>query len=184
MLNPTSETVILAALRSGDIKRALELLLDRYQDQLYTYCARLVGRRDATRIYGQILTSAVNDLTQLDRSASIRAWLFTLAREAITHHHQVRLAEFPGALDPLYVPVKGPAEERALFSAKVSSTIERMELLEPTTREVLQLSLWHHLRLVEVAHVTERTEAAVRTIAASGLMLLASAGALNQTSPS
>jgi len=41
-MHSMSETVIVAALRKGNLRRAVELILDSYQDEVFGYCARLV----------------------------------------------------------------------------------------------------------------------------------------------
>jgi DNA-directed RNA polymerase specialized sigma24 family protein len=197
---------IFAALKSGDIRRALELLLETYQDEIYAYCARLVGGHQALGVYNQVLQAAANDLSHTggkqagevgigqgngkgNDQGSLRAWIFRIAREIVMHQH--RKDRRSGALDPDYAPVEGPG----LFSTTSVGSLGdprvhdprlagingsdqamsdvRLDGLDSSMREILQLTLWHGLRLSEVAHITGRSEGDVRRMAARGLMTVA-----------
>lgn len=171
MLHSMSETVIVAALRKGNLRRAVELILDSYQDEVFGYCARLVEPGDAVKVYQQIMVSALEELTSFTGITSVRAWLYGVARRAIMHDHRRKLRSYPRALDEAYVPVASPEEIPALqlMDEDLEACIRN---LPPAVREVLQLSLWQGLLLTEVAHVTGRSEVQVRRMAAEGLSLL------------
>jgi len=163
------ERGIIAALRSGDVRRAVELLLEAYQDELYLYCVRLVGGKEAIAVYHRALSAAIDDLPARDASLSLRAWLFRIARRTIVHHHRLDQRQYPGALDPDYVPVSGPqALTGVAATSETPAQLAMSQLAEPV-REVLQLSMWHGLTLAEVARVTECGVERVRELAAEGL---------------
>ncbi len=168
----TTETVIAAALRSGNLRRAVELLLDSYQEELFAYCDRLVGTDRAAAVYGRVLALALDDMQSVARAASLRAWLFRLARGIVLQVHRTSPRLFPLALNEGYVPVAGPAVE-AFVGAALAGGQQELGRLEPRALEVLQLSLWHGLLLFEVAEVVERSESEVRRLAAQGLGRLA-----------
>lgn len=161
------EGTIVAALRTGDMLRAVELLLEAYQDDVYAYCARLVGPAQAVRVYQRVLTAAIDDLPGRDRTISLRAWLFGIARRTITHQH--RSDQSAGqALDPHYIPVSRTDAQSGCPVRE--NPIERaMTELRPEVREVLQLALWHGLTLTEVATITERSPAHTRNLAGEGI---------------
>ncbi|MCC6751569.1 MAG: RNA polymerase sigma factor [Deltaproteobacteria bacterium] len=169
MIHSVSETVIVTALKNGDVRRAVELLLETYQDELYGYCARLVGLASATSVYQRVLAAAVEDIAaSQDGSTSLKAWLYGLARNAVTHHHRTEVRSHPAALDPEYAPVEGPIDLPGMRLQ--DPDVERaLAGLDGSTREVLQLTLWHGLKLAEVAAVTGRSVADVRRLATAGL---------------
>lgn len=183
MLHSMSETVIVAALRKGNLRRAVELILDSYQDEVFGYCARLVEPKEAVKVYQQIMTTALEELTTFTGTTSVRAWLYGVARRTILHVHRRKLRRYPSALAEDYVPVDTPGEIPALqlMDEGLETCIDN---LPPTVREVLQLSLWQGLLLVEVAHVIGRSEAGARRMAAEGLSLLSLDLARSNSTPS
>lgn len=170
-----NEAVIYAVFQSGDIRRAMELVLDTYQDELYSYCVRLTGTHAANGIYQRILATAVQDLSSLVNSVSILAWLFEIARKIIIHYHQKKSHEFLGGLDPNYLPISGPQETENL-SLQDPQLEELLKSLDPVTQEVLQLALWHNLAIFEIAQVIGLKPSKVRSIAATGLETVSIAG--------
>ncbi len=167
----TSETAIVTALRSGDVRRAVELLLDVYQEDIFSYCVRLVGAAEAVSAYQRILSTALEEISSLFGQASVRAWLFRIARTATLHFHRRHHHQFSGALEAAYVPISGPGDVSGLRVA--DEVLDQCLLdLDPAALEVLQLALWHGLGLGEVAYVVGRKESEVRRMATQGLRLL------------
>lgn len=166
-----SETVIVAAIRTGNMRRAVELLLDTYQEELFGYCARLAGLRDSMLTYQRVLAAALDQLAAFDPKVSIRAWLYAIARTVVLQHHRQHLDDHPEAREASYSPVTGPTETFGL-RLKDDSLETPLGRLAPTVQEILQLALWQGLTLAEVAHVVGRSLAAVRHLACEGLAQL------------
>ena len=158
-------------------------MLDSYQDELFSYCARLVGFPGATLVYNRVLATTINDLSRFNNRTSVRAWLFSIARRAVIRHHRATSPDHPGSTRSDYRPVAGLTPDRPcqVKDPEVSRCIEE---LQDDLREILQLSLWHGLHLTEVAHVVGSTEAEVRNLATRGLLSVASELRLANTLPS
>jgi DNA-directed RNA polymerase specialized sigma24 family protein len=168
---PTGETVIVTALRSGNVRRAVELMLDIYQDEVFGYCARLCGIREALRVYQMVLASALDALSTLEERITVRAFLFQIARAAVLHHQRSTPILFPSAHTPSHAPIAGPEDAPGIQLR--DEVIERWQiLLDPSTIEILQLALWQGLHPAEVALVVGRSELEVRRKASAGLALL------------
>ena len=75
MLHTMSETVIVAALKRGNLRRAVELILDTYQDEIYGYCASVVGATESGAVYQQVLVTALEELPTFN--GVVMATLFT-----------------------------------------------------------------------------------------------------------
>lgn len=167
MLHTMSETVIVAALKRGNLRRAVELILDTYQDELYGYCASLVGSAESGGVYQQVLVTALEELPSFNGVVSIRAWLYGVARRIVLHFQQ------EGKASPDPVP-SGPGGGEDLPGLRPTD----VELescfsgLSPAPRELLQLTLWHGLLLSEAAYVTTRSLPEARRLAAEGLSAL------------
>jgi RNA polymerase sigma-70 factor (ECF subfamily) len=163
-----SETVIVAALKRGNLRRAVELILDTYQDEVYGYCASLVGAAHSAPVYQQVLAVAMEELPTFNGRVSIRAWLYGIARRVVLSYQsraaadEVKVPIFPESRDDLPGLRPTDVELETCFA----------ERLPREVREILQLALWHGLLLSEVAHITNRSPAAVRRLAAQGLSRL------------
>ena len=164
MLNTMSETVIVAALKRGNLRRAVELILDTYQEEVYGYCASLVGSARSGPVYQQVLTVAMEELPTFKGVVSIRAWLYGIARRVVIQFQNAladSVPSFPDTADEL--PGLRPTD------VELEACFERMD---SAVREILQLALWHGLLLPEVAHITRREPAEARRLAAQGLSTL------------
>lgn len=164
MLQMLSESVIVSALRSGHLRRALELILDTYQDDVFGYCARLVGLHDAPRLYHQVMISALEQLTAYPGNISVRAWLYGIARNTILQLGNRDRPDRPGTAELSQVGFGLRLSDEALQTSFAK--------LDPTIGEILKLSLWHGLLLSEVAYIIGRSELQVRRLAAQGLSYL------------
>jgi RNA polymerase sigma factor (sigma-70 family) len=166
-----SETVIVAAIRTGNIRRAVELLLDTYQEELFGYCTRLVGLRDSMITYQRVLATALEQIASFDPKISIRAWLYGIARSIVLQHHRQHTDDHPEARGASYVPTSGPPETLGL-RLKDDFLDGALARLPPPVQEILQLAVWHSLTLAEVGYVVGQTPAGVRRLACEGLAQL------------
>ena len=148
---------IVTAIRSGDMRRAFELLIIGCQEGIYSYCVRLTRHGDALTVYSQVLKAAATELRRLDLLP--RAWLYSIAREVIVHYHGRQRVD--GALGEGYAPIGAPDA--------APNEEDPLAALDPLPREILQLALWQGLKLREVAYVLRRPLADVRHEAARGL---------------
>lgn len=164
-MHSMSETVIVAALRRGNLRQAVELILDTYQDEVFGFCASIVGIEEAGRVYQQVLTTALEELPAFSGRVSVRAWLYAIARNTV-----VRCQGQPSGSVPVF---RGNLDDLPGLRPKDVDLETGFGTLDPVTREILQLSLWHGLLLSEVAYITGRSPAQVRRLAAAGLSALA-----------
>ena len=183
MIQPSSENVIVTALRRGQVRRAVGMLVDSYNDDLYCYCASLLGTASGARVYQQALAAAIGNLGSYQGQASLRAWLFAIARGATLEHQWRHPALYPEAREQGYCPL--PDQRRAADERqpRAAETVD-LSQFPPATQEILQLRLWHGLHLREVAFVIGRPVGEVRHQASEALALLALTGGHPGQAPS
>src|SRR2546423_515382 len=80
MVRPARDERRAALIRAGN-EPAFEVVYDRYHRQLLSFCRHMLGRaEEAEDAVQQTFISAHADLKRSDRPISLRAWLFTIAR--------------------------------------------------------------------------------------------------------
>src|SRR5262245_45329429 len=71
---------IAEALASGEGARALTLLMERFGDDVYRYCRRMLGAADlADDVHQRVFVEAHRDLDRLRTHDNPRAWLLCIA---------------------------------------------------------------------------------------------------------
>jgi RNA polymerase sigma-70 factor (ECF subfamily) len=153
-----------ARLRRGDLEALSELIV-RYQNRLYRYLLRIVGRpAEAEDLFQQTWLKVVDKIGSFDPGRNFDAWLFALARNlAIDHLRQIR----PQSLDePLAdsefgetVADRIPSGEhspfgRALMAERRTQIGELITALPIIYREVLALRFEEEMKIEEIAQVT------------------------------
>jgi RNA polymerase sigma factor (sigma-70 family) len=172
-MSALSETFIVAALRRGNLRRAAELLLETYEEEVFRYCARLTGMAEAIPIYQRVLEQCMASLASFDNRTSIRAWLFRLARHLTLERHRQTPCDHPDAAPALTFSAPGSPSTR---SVDLEPAVRPLDLLFSNLPlpavEILQLALWHGLSISEISYVVGREESRVRRLASEGLSTL------------
>ena len=170
---PRTDDELVQRFRAGD-NQAFAILYERYVDRVYDFVVRLVGDRDAAAdITQETFLKAMQALRARRFSGSLRAWLFTIARNtAIDYQRRQRTTAFSHLPTPEgeewepEIPASGP-------EAEPEETARRRELadlvwqaargLPPSDYAVLELALRHDLAPAEVAQVVGVRRGAINT---------------------
>jgi RNA polymerase sigma-70 factor, ECF subfamily len=137
-------------------------LYERYVDPIYRFCYRRLGNRaaaeDATSVVFERALKALPRFT----TGSFRAWLFTIARNAITDVHRAdRGDQHLAAAWEIIDDRPGPEE----ISADLADGVWIRSLLKhlsPDQRQIVELRL-AGLTDVEIAQVLGRSHGSIRT---------------------
>ncbi|MGI8512379.1 MAG: RNA polymerase sigma factor [Solirubrobacteraceae bacterium] len=80
VLRAAGDERLIARIRAGD-DRAFEILFERYERPLLSFCRHMLGRREeAEDAVQQAFMSAFAALRRSERDINVRPWLFTIAR--------------------------------------------------------------------------------------------------------
>ncbi|HEX4977692.1 MAG TPA: sigma-70 family RNA polymerase sigma factor [Nocardioides sp.] len=157
---------------AGDDVLLMQQLHDEHADALWSYCVRLTGhdRSRAEDVAQETLLRAWRHLDVLDEGhGSVRAWLFTVARNLVIddwrsrrHQREVSVAEVPE-------PETADAAEQLLQGWVVTEAILR---LTPEHQAVLLECYYRGRSVAEAAHrlgvpegtVKSRTHYALRAL--------------------
>jgi len=164
---------LVARFRAGD-REAFALLYERYVDRVYDFVARLVRDREAAAdLTQETFLKAMQGLRARHVQGSLRAWLFTIARNTvIDYQRRQRTTAFSQLPSPEgeewepELPASGP-------EAEPEETARRRELAElvwqaarglpPRDYTILELALRHDLTPAEVARVVGVRRGAINT---------------------
>ncbi|WP_448575331.1 sigma-70 family RNA polymerase sigma factor [Thermomicrobium sp.] len=164
---------LVARFRSGD-REAFALLYERYVDRIYDFVVRSVRDREvAADLTQDTFLKAMQGLRARHVQGSLRAWLFTIARNTVIdyqrRHRTTAFSQLPSPEGEEWVPelpASGP-------EAEPEETARRRELAElvwqaarglpPSDYTILELALRHDLTPAEVARVVGVRRGAINT---------------------
>jgi len=165
------ELMQLAAL---GVERAFELLIRRHQRALRGYCARLCGPAGADDVAQEALLTVWNLRGSYEARGHFRAYLFTIAeRRCMNAQRSRRRAsareERAGheERDPSHTPL-----DELLASERQRKLYESVNKLAREQRRAILLHYAGGLDYEEIALVTERPAATIRTRVFQGLLRL------------
>ncbi len=152
-------------------------LYHRYRERVFAYVrTRTSTIDDAMDLTQQIFLRALDALPQYRGQRDIfAAWLFRIARNAVTDYYRRRRVTItwdlvPAALLPL---AEGDPESDALRRESLDRLRAALAALDPETRELLALRFGARLTVGEIAAVVGKGEAATRKKLARTLHTLA-----------
>lgn len=152
-----------ARARDGDGEAFRALYRDLYPEVARFVARRVWARADAEDLTARVFVAFVERLGDYERGrGSVRAWLLTIARNAIIDHlRRTRPLAPEQALDLLPSAEGGPLDE-LLQRERLGELAALLRELPPDTRELLALRFADGLRHREIADLLGLQEAAVK----------------------
>lgn len=156
---------VIGRARSGD-RAAFAELYDTYIDSVYRYVLyRMREPSDAEDLASEVFTRAFANIHRYRwQGKSFLAWLYTIARNAITDR---RRRERPTVdLDSAYgVAEEGPtAHDHAVHGERVVAMRSAVKYLTVEQQEVLRLRFEHDMSSRQVAKALGKNEGAIRAL--------------------
>ena len=142
-----------ARLRRGDIA-GLAGLMERHQDRLFRYLARLLGEEAvAEDVFQQTWLRAAQRISRFDAGRPFGPWLLAVARNLALDELRRRRPESldERAGEPAAPGTPDDPLERAVARQRRGRVSEAMGALAPLDREVLSLRFDEDLALPEIA---------------------------------
>jgi RNA polymerase sigma-70 factor, ECF subfamily len=140
-------------------------LYQAYLTPVYRYCYRRLGSREAAEdVTSQVFERALRALGSF-RGGSFRAWLFTIAHNAVTDAYRRQGTRPAPAFDEA-LEIADPApppEQMALLADERRLLATALSRLPPDQRQVIELRL-SGIPSVEVAQILDRSPEAVRAL--------------------
>ncbi len=159
--------------RAGDTS-AFAALYERYVDRVYDFVARLLGDRDAAAdVTQETFLKALQGLRARRIQGSVRAWLFTIARNAaidyVRRQRTIAFSRLPTPEGEEWEPellasdVEAAPEDAAVRRELAELVWQAARSLPPQDATLLHLSLRYDLTPAELAQVIGARRGAVNT---------------------
>jgi RNA polymerase sigma-70 factor (ECF subfamily) len=162
--------------REGD-REAFAGLYDAYAQKIYRYLYyRVQNRHAAEDLTSTVFLKALSGVSGLDpEKGSVSAWLYTIARNALTDHFRTRktTVDLEDVWDAL---VSGTDIVRDAETAERLKQVDKhLMVLTAAQRDIVLLRLWDGLSYAEIAEATGKSEAACKMAFSRGLTALRAA---------
>ncbi|MDO8806190.1 MAG: sigma-70 family RNA polymerase sigma factor [Elusimicrobiota bacterium] len=162
MSEELSDSELISAFKGGDAE-ALGLLMERHKAAVYGYLLSLTGQPDAADdLFQEVFLKLVKNPSAYGEREKLKAWLFTVARNAAMDHFRRQSSrgevplegdgERPGPADRAASPEPGP-EEAAVNKALAEKLDAALALLSADQREVFYLRHYSGLSFKEIAEM-------------------------------
>jgi RNA polymerase sigma-70 factor (ECF subfamily) len=182
--DPT-ERPLVAGLRRGDAA-SFDAVYARYRDRVHGFLLRLAGRRDvAEDLFQETWLKLARAAPRLAEDTDLRAWLFTVARNAWISHRRWSMLDLSRLVvleDDALPPPHAPDADARTDAARAVAQLERaLASLPPASREVLLLVGVEGMDQEQAAAVLGVSYAALRQRLARARAQLAERLAIAQT---
>ncbi|MGE3539088.1 MAG: RNA polymerase sigma factor [Candidatus Tectimicrobiota bacterium] len=166
-LQPWDEQIH-AALTAGDLPRAWQSLILGYQHVVVGYCVTLLGnQQDGEDVAHDVFVDAYAALSRFQQRASLRTWVFAIARKKCLKHGRgrLRLARLSSRQRELLLteahltPSDSPELERLAVenTGAQARTLEQLSMhLKRLTRRERDVLLMYHLEELSYRNIAQR----------------------------
>src|SRR6476661_3757582 len=175
LLRLQSDEKLVAMIRDGH-DRAFEVLFDRYQSRLLSFCRHMVGSsQDAEDLLQEAFVAAHSAMLADERPITARPWLYRIARNRCLNFLRKPVADGQDSMD-VHPHANGTTTfERVQRREELRTIVADVQELPETQRSALVLVEIDGLTYTEIAQAMGITLAAVKSLLVRARMGLAEA---------
>ncbi len=152
------EESLIRACAEGDTARFAELY-DAYVRKIYNFIYYKTHHKEtAEDLTSETFFKALKNIGQFDQSRSFRAWLFTIAHNAVRDHY--RLARPTTNIEDVWDLTSDDDVVKDVSTKHALAEVQKhMGKLSAMQRDILILRLWQGLSYKEIAEIVGKSEA-------------------------
>lgn len=157
-METTDEKAIIKACVQGDTARFAELY-DAYVRAIYDFIYYKTHHKEtAEDLTSETFFKVLKNIGQFDQSRSFRAWLYSIAHNAVIDHYRASRPTID--IDDVW---DLPAEDNMVRDSETKRALTEVQkhlgALSSIQRDILILRLWQDLSYKEIAEIVGKSEA-------------------------
>lgn len=155
---------LVALIRSGN-DRAFEVMFDRYQARLLSFCTSMLkSRQDAEDVLQEVFANAHKAMLADERKINLRPWLYRIARNRCLNHLRKPVAEGQDSMD-IHPHQQGTsAAEHVHNREELRQLLDDVRHLPETQRTALLLREIDQLSYEEIGETMDATIPSVKSL--------------------
>jgi RNA polymerase sigma factor (sigma-70 family) len=175
LLRLQSDERLIALTRRGQ-HAAFEVLCDRYQSRLLSFCRHmLASREDAEDVLQEVFAAAFNAVLADEREINVRPWLYRIARNRSLNHLRRASAIGVDSMDIHYAEHGISTGDKVMRRESFRELINDVHHLPETQRTALLLREIDALSYEQIAQAMETTIPSVKSLLVRARISLAEA---------
>jgi RNA polymerase sigma factor (sigma-70 family) len=175
LLRLQSDERLITLTRRGQ-HAAFEVLCDRYQSRLLSFCRHmLASREDAEDVLQEVFAAAFNAVLADEREINVRPWLYRIARNRSLNHLRRASAIGVDSMDVHYAEGGISTGDKVMRRESFRELIDDVHHLPETQRTALLLREIDALSYEQIAHAMETTIPSVKSLLVRARISLAEA---------
>jgi RNA polymerase sigma factor (sigma-70 family) len=175
LLRLQSDERLIALTRRGQ-HAAFEVLCDRYQSRLLSFCRHmLASREDAEDVLQEVFAAAFNAVLADEREINVRPWLYRIARNRSLNHLRRASAIGVDSMDIHYAEHGISTGDKVMRRESFRELIDDVHHLPETQRTALLLREIDALSYEQIAQAMETTIPSVKSLLVRARISLAEA---------
>jgi RNA polymerase sigma-70 factor (ECF subfamily) len=172
---PADDDRIRNAMADGDFRQALEELVRTYQHLIVGFCVNMLGKTEqGEEVAQEVFLAAYNAMPHFRQQASVRTWLFAIARKQCLQtlrnrlrHQRLEQAQQNVIAEAVHrQPVAPLGEDPDAMCVLVQTSLQALDKAE---RALLLMRYDTGLPIVDMAHILGISVASVRRRLAQAL---------------
>jgi RNA polymerase sigma factor (sigma-70 family) len=164
MLRIASDERLVALTRAGN-QGAFEVIVDRYQVRLLSFCTRIVGsREDAEDVLQEVFAASFNALLADTRAINLRPWLYRIARNRSLNHLRRHTAIGVDSMDVHFAEMGLSTSEKVFKRQDFQLLVGDIGQLPETQRTALLLREIDGLSYEQIALAMDQTVPGIKSL--------------------
>lgn len=155
------ESRLIESCKNGDA-RAFGQLYDAYVQKIYRFVYyKTYHKETAEDLTSVVFTKALENIGRFDVTGSFQAWLYTIARNAVTDHYRTQKKYID--IDDVWDIADGKDMEIDIANRRQLEEVQKyLQALPSKQRDIVIMRVWQSMSYTEIAQALKTTESSCK----------------------